>query len=310
MYIGIDIGGTNIKGVLIDNSPVKKNGSRILTKVQYPTKSKTSKKIILEQVFKIIKILLQKNKNVGRTTSHIKGIGIGVAGPVDFENQKVLNPPNVTGLKNLELGKLIEKKFKIKTIIENDAHLMVLAETLWGAGKDKNIVIGLVFGTGVGGGIVMNKKIVHGKTGTAGEFGHMTIDKHGRKCACGSKGCLETYLSETGVRKTSYEFFNKRVKSYDLHQIARKGNSKAIKTWEEVGKHLGLGLANIVDIFNPDVIVVGGGIAVGAGELLLNSAKKEMRKNILSAKAKKTSVLLAKLDEYAGAIGAGLLLNQ
>lgn len=309
MYIGIDIGGTNIKTVLMDNVPVKKTGSRVLFKDQYTTKSKTNKKILLNQIFKIIEILLAKNEKAGYAKSDIKGIGVGIPGPVDFKNQKILNPPNVKALKNLKLGNLIEKKLKIKTTIDNDAHCMILAETILGAGKNRNTVVGLVLGTGVGGGIVMNKKIVHGKNGTAGEMGHMTIDKHGRKCNCGSKGCLETYLSETGIRKTSYEFFNKRIRSYDLHQIARKNDSKAIETWNEVGKHLGLGLANIVDIFNPEIIVVGGGIAHGAGELLINPAKKEMRKNILSESAKKTPVVLAKLNEYAGAIGAGLLFN-
>jgi len=296
MIIGLDIGGTNIKGILL-------NGVKVSSKVQYPTKSKTNKKILLEQIFKCIEILIKKGKK-------IEGIGVGVAGPVDFKNQKILDPPNVTALKGLELGKLIEKKYGIKTMIENDGHLMTLAETILGAGKNKNNVVGVVLGTGVGGGLVMNKKIIHGENGTAGEIGHMTINEHGRKCSCGSRGCLETYLSESGIRKTSYEFFHKRIKSYDLHQIARKGNSEAIEAWDEIGKSLGVGLANIVDVFNPEIIVVGGGIARGAGELLINPAKKEMRKNVLSESAKKTPVILAKLNEYAGAIGAGLLFNQ
>jgi len=296
MITGLDIGGTNIKGILLD-------GNKIRFKVQYPTKSKTNKNLLLKQIFRCIEILIKKGKK-------IEGIGIGVAGPVDFKNQKILNPPNVTALKGLELGKLIEKKFKIKTLIENDGHLMTLAETIMGAGKNKNNVVGIALGTGVGGGIVVDKKIIHGKTGTAGEIGHMTIDKYGRKCGCGQRGCLEAYISEGGIRKTSYEFFNKRIKSYDLQQMGKKGNRNAIESWNEIGKHLGLGLANIVDILNPEIIVVGGGIARGAGELLINPAKKEMRKNILSESAKKTPVVLAKLNEYAGAIGAGLLFNQ
>ena len=302
MIIGIDIGGTNIKGIILGNQ-------KVIAKVKVSTKSKTNQKIILDQIFKCIEKLIKKANHVGHTISHIKGIGVGVAGPVDFKNQKILNPPNVIALKNLELGKLIEKKFGIKTIIENDGHLMTLAETILGAGKNKNNVVGITLGTGVGGGLVIDKKIIHGENGTAGEIGHMTINEHGRKCNCGSRGCLETYLSELGIRKTSYEFFHKRIKSYDLHQIARKGNSEAIEVWDEIGKSLGVGLANIIDVFNPEIIVVGGGIARGAGELLINPAKKEMRKNVLSESAKKTPVILAKLNEYAGAIGAGLLFN-
>ena len=296
MIIGLDIGGTNIKGILLD-------GNKIRSKVQYSTKSKTNKNLLLKQIFRCLEILIKKAKK-------IEGIGIGVAGPVDFKNQKILNPPNVTALKNLELGKIIQKKFQIKTLIENDGHLMTLAEAIMGAGKNKEIVVGITLGTGVGVGLVINKKIIHGEIGTAGEFGHMTINKYGRKCNCGSRGCLETYLSESGIRKTSFDFFHKRIRSYDLHQIGRKGNQTAIEAWKEIGESLGVGLANIVDMFNPEIIIIGGGIACGAGELLINPAKKTMRKNILSESAKKTSVVLTKLNEYAGAIGAGLLFNQ
>ncbi len=295
MIIGLDIGGTNIKGILLD-------GAKVRGKIKIPTKSKTNQKMILRQIFKCVEKLTKKGEK-------INGIGIGVAGPVDFKNQKILNPPNVTALKDLELGKIIEKNFRIKTIIDNDVHCLVFAEALLGAGKNKKIVVGLGLGTGVGGGIVIDKKIIYGKSGTAGEMGHMTIDKYGRKCACGQKGCLEAYIGEKGVRKTAFEFFKKRIDTISLYNLARKGDEQALETWKETGKYLGIGLANIVDMFNPDVIVIGGGIA-NAGELLLNSAKSEMRKNILSVSAKKTQVLKTKLGEWAGAIGAGLLFNQ
>ncbi|HUT96262.1 MAG TPA: ROK family protein [Candidatus Paceibacterota bacterium] len=301
MYIGIDIGGTNIKGILFD-------GKKAVKKVRIITKSKTNLKIILGQIFKCIESMRKAHYKCAYTNK-INGIGIGVAGPIDVKNQKILNPPNMTGLKNLELGKIVEKKFKIKTIIDNDVHCLVLAEAILGAGKNKNLVVGLGLGTGVGGGIVMNKEIVYGKTGTAGEFGHMTIDKHGRKCVCGNKGCLEAYLSESGIRKTAFEILGRRIDTITLYNMARKGDSKAMEVWKITGEYLGLGLANIVDTLNPNIIVIGGGIA-NAGELLLNSAKSEMRKNVLSPKAKKTQVILAKLGEWAGAIGAGLLLDK
>ena len=301
MTIGIDIGGTNIKGVLLNNQ-------KVVAKIKIPTKSKTNPKIILGQIFKCIEKLIQKNKkNVGHTMSYINGIGIGVAGPVDFENQKILNPCNVKGLKNLELGKIIQEKFEIKTLIDNDVHCMVLAEALLGAGKNKKMVVGLGLGTGVGGGIVIEGKILYGKSGTAGEIGHTTINRFGRKCACGGRGCLEAYINEKGIRKTAFEIMGKRIDTIFLYNLARKGERKALEVWQETGKYLGIGLANIVDALNPDMIVIGGGIA-NAGELLLNSAKSEMRKNILSPTAKKTQVLKAKLGEFAGAIGAGLLI--
>lgn len=294
MTIGLDIGGTNIKGILMF-------GNRVIAKVKIPTKSKSNKKIIIAQIFECIESL-----NVGRATSNINQIGIGVAGPVDIKKQKILNPPNVKALKNLYLGKIIEKKFRIRTIIDNDVHCLVLAEAILGAGKGKKIVVGLGLGTGVGGGIVVDKKLYYGARGQSGEIGHTTIVKNGRKCNCGNRGCLETYTNEKGIRKTAKEIFNRGIDTITLFKMAKESNKKAIKVWEITGRYLGIGLANLVDILNPDIIIVGGGIA-GAGEFLLNPARREMRKNILSPIAKNTKVISAKLGEFAGAIGAGLL---
>ena len=273
---------------------------RVIDKIKIKTKSKSNKKNLIAQIFECIKILMEKRKG-------IKGIGIGVPSPIDFKNQKILNPPNVPALKNLYLGKLIKNKFKIKTIIDNDVHCLVGGEAILGAGKNKKIVVGLGLGTGVGGGIVMNKKIFRGQRGTSGEIGHTMIQKDGRECKCGARGCLETYINEKGIRKTAKEIFGREISSITLRQMAEKGDKKAIKVWEITGRYLGLGLANLVDIFNPEIIVIGGGIA-NAGEFLIGPAKEEMKKNVLSPIAKNTPVVRAKLGEWAGAIGAGLLL--
>lgn len=294
MTIGIDIGGTNIKGVVMD-------GNKVIAKARVFTKSKSNKKIIIAQIFECIESL-----NIGRATSNINQIGIGVAGPVDIKKQKILNPPNVRALKNLYLGKIVERKFKIKTIIDNDVHCLVLAEAILGAGKGEKIVVGLGLGTGVGGGIVMDKKLYYGARGPSGEVGHTTIIKGGRRCGCGNRGCLEAYTNEKGIRKTAKEIFNREIDTITLFEMAKKGDKKAIKVWKITGKYLGIGLANLVDILNPDILIVGGGIA-NAGEFLLGPARKEMRKNILSPLAKNSKVVRAKLGEFAGAIGAGLL---
>lgn len=254
MTIGIDIGGINIKGVLL-------KGNRVIAKIKVSTKSKTNKKIILGRVFECIEDLLKKGK--------VNKIGIGVAGPIDFKEKKVLNPPNVTGLKNVYLVKEVQNKFKIRTILDNDANCFALAETLLGAGKGKSLVVGLTLGTGIGGGIVMNKKLLYGADGSAGEIGHMIIKTDGRKCSCGNKGCLEV-------------------------------------SFKKDKKYLGIGLANIVNILNPDIIVIGGGVS-NLGEKLLKPARKEMKKRILSPLAKNTPVVRTKLGEFSGAIGAALL---
>lgn len=293
MTIGLDIGGINIKGVLM-------SGNKVVARKKILTKSKTNKEILIGQIFECIEDLLRKGRN-------IKQIGIGVPGPVDFKNQKILNPPNVTSLKDTYLGKEIKNKFittpKFGVVIDNDVHCLVLGEAVLGSAKNKKMVVGLGLGTGVGGGIVKDKKLLHKQIG---EVGHTVIDMDGRQCTCGSKGCLETYISERGIQQTAQEIFNKKIDTITLFKMAKKGNKKAIKVWEITGKYLGIGLSNIVDALNPDIIVIGGGIA-GAGEFLLKPAREQMKKNILSPLAKDTKVVRAKLGEYAGAIGAGLL---
>jgi len=304
MIIGIDIGGTNIKGVLLAST--RRGGIKVIAKNKIFTKSKTNKKIIIGRIFECIEALTD------RAGGRVDKIGIGVAGPLDSKREKVF-PPNVTGLKNTYLARIVQQKFKTKAVLENDVNCLVLAEAVLGAAKNKKMVVGLGLGTGVGGGIVFDKRIFHGVDGSAGEIGHMIIacpdfirGDNGRLCSCGSKGCLEVYTNEKGIRKSAKEVFGKEIDSITLHKMAKEGNERAIKVWQITGRYLGIGLANLVNILNPDILIIGGGIA-GAGKFLLEPAIKEMKRNILSPLAKDTKVTGAKLGEYAGAIGAGLL---
>ena len=293
MVIGLDVGGTNIKGVLM-------NGKRIVAKIKVATKSRINKEILVNQIFDCINILKSG-------VQKIEKIGIGIAGPIDFKKQLVLNPPNLIALRGLRLGKMIQGKFSIKTIIEHDVNCFVLAEAILGAGKNYESVFGITLGTGVGGGMVVDRKIYHGAHGSSGEIGHTTIEKNGRKCRCGNKGCLEPYICDAGIKQTAKQIFKKQIDSLRIFDdLAKKGDKRAIKLYETVGKYLGIGLANIVDTINPEVIIVGGGI-MRAGKFILEPAKKEMRKNILSQGAKKTKIFKSKLGKFAGAIGATLI---
>ena len=293
MVIGLDVGGTNIKGVLID-------GRKIVARIKIATKSRTDKNMLVGQIFDCI-------NNLKDRISKIEKIGIAIAGPIDFEKQQVLNPPNLVALRGLKLGKLIRDRFGIKTIIDHDVNCFVLAEAILGAGKNYKSVFGITLGTGVGGGMVINKKIYHGAHGSSGEVGHMTIEKNGRRCGCGNKGCLEPYICDAGIKQTAKEIFKKQIDSLRVFDdLAKKGDRRAIKLYETVGKYLGIGLANVVDTINPEVIVVGGGI-MRAGKFILAPAKKEIKKNILSQGAKKTKIFKSKLGKFSGAIGATLL---
>ncbi len=293
MTIGLDIGGSKINGVLLDQNQEVINKSRIKI-----TSSESSSKV-LAQVFDCIQELLPE-KNL------VQGIGLGVPGPIDLKNQQVLNPPNLAALKNSHLSREVENKFKIKTVLDNDTSCFSLAESVLGAGKGKKVVIGVTLGTGVGGGIVINNKIFQGSNDSAGEIGHMIIEKGGRQCSCGNKGCLESYLSASGIFKTAKEQELKVKNSKQVWELAKKGNKKAIKVYNLTGEYLGIGLANLVNVINPDIIIIGGGISE-VGEFLFESARAIMSKNILSPLAKHTEVVKSQLGDDAGAIGAALL---
>lgn len=300
MYIGIDIGGHKINSVLM-------KGNRIVRKRKVLTKSLSNKKIMIAQIFDCINYLIRDvNKK------QIKGIGIGVPGPVDFKKQRIFN---ITAFKNIALAKIVQRQFKIKAKVDNDVNCFGLAEAVLGAGKGAKVLVGLTLGTGLGGVIVINGEVFRGISGGAGEFGPMIIDKNGRKPGrkpngrrLQNRGGLENHVSANGIIKTAKEIGCKGANTKEIGQIAEKGSKKAIRVFQITGEYLGIGLANIVNILNPDIIVIGGGIANNA-KFIFGSARKEMKKNIISPLAKDTPIVKAKFGEDAGAIGAALLLQ-
>ena len=291
MYIGLDIGGHKINSVLV-------KGNKVIRRMKVATKSISNKKIIIAQIFDCIEHLMSKKK--------IKGIGIGAPGPIDLKKGVVLKPPNVKALTNLPLADLVQKKFKIKTMIDNDVNCFGIAERLLGAGKGKQNIIGLTLGTGLGGCLILKGKLFYGSQGSAGEIGHMIIKKGGWKCSCGNNGCLEAYVSTKGTMRVAKEIGCKGTIPTEIMNLAKKGDKKAIRVYQIIGEYLGIGLANLVNMLNPDIIIIGGGIA-NAGKFIFNPARKTMKENVLSPLAKNTKVVKAKLGEDAGAIGATLL---
>ncbi|MBD3282120.1 MAG: ROK family protein [Candidatus Portnoybacteria bacterium] len=291
MYLGIDVGGTNIKGVLIDDN------KKVLEKKKIATK-KESKKVLIDQLLDFISSFLSE-KN--------KGIGIGFPGIIDFDNQDLLQLPNISVLDNTKIGEIIKDNLGLDVVVENDTNCLTLGEAVLGAGKGNEIVAAITLGTGVGGGIVLSGKIYHGADGSAGEFGHIVVEDGGKACSCGNKGCLEPYINNAGIKQAFKEVFGRDIDSLgELDRMAIKNDEKAIEVYNKVGKYLGIGLGNIVNIFNPSIIVVSGGI-MKAGDLILNPARSKMKECIFGLKAKNTKVVKGGLDLYGGAIGAALL---
>ncbi|OGZ18297.1 MAG: hypothetical protein A2V72_00830 [Candidatus Nealsonbacteria bacterium RBG_13_37_56] len=281
--IGIDIGATKISFVLLENQKAIKE-----RKIATP-KTKTK--------------FIQEIKDNLKDFPKINKIGLAMAGALDIKKGIVLKSPNLKYLNNFPLVKVLEKELKAEIMIENDANCFTLAEAVLGAGKNKNIVFGITLGSGLGGGLAINKKIYHGAFNTGVEPGHQIINFNGSKCGCGNIGCWEEYCSAKFFKRKGYS-------AQELTEKAKQKDKKALAVFQEYGKYLAIGLINIIDLVEPEIIVIGGGISQ-AWPYFLKETKKEIKKRVFSPLAKKyTKIEISKLGEFSGAIGAGLLFTH
>ncbi len=254
--IGVDLGGTNIRAGLV-------LGSKVIKKAEIKTEPDKGKTIVIKNLVKAINNVMTKD---------VIGIGIGSPGPLDYRKGLIIRTKNIP-LERVNLKKILEKKFNVPVFVDNDANCFALGDAVYGAGKKFDAVVGLTLGTGVGGGIIIGKKIFHGRN-DAGELGHTTINFNGIKCNCGNIGCIEEYVSARGIMRLAKGL--KAKTPLDVYNLALKGNKKAIKVFEKTGFYLGVGVANFVNIFDPDVIIIGGGIS-NAWRFFSKSMKKTVK---------------------------------
>lgn len=306
---GVDIGGTTIKIGLFSID------GKLVDKWEIQTNKIDNGKYILQDIAHVIqnKIALQNlNKN------EIIGIGLGVPGPVTKEGV-------VNGCVNLGWeAQMIEEDFKqmtgLNVKVGNDANVAVLGETWQGAGKGYQDVLMITLGTGVGGGCVLNGKIVSGVHGAGGEIGHMHVkDNEKSACGCGNHGCLEQYVSATGIvtqarKKLLYDERSSSLRKYfsleakNIYDEAKEGDSIAIEIVNDVCKILGNSLASVCSVIDPEIIVIGGGVSK-AGDILTSGIKKYFQKYAFHACAN-TEIVLAKLENDAGMYGCVKLLMK
>lgn len=281
--IALIVGGTNTKCALFE-------GNRIVKKIKSPTHVEKGKFFMIDNIIKMIENIKENKK--------ISGIGMGVPGPIDRKRGVISNPPNIPW-RNVPLKKIIQRKFRTKVAIENDAKCAALG--VLARKKTKNFIL-FTLGTGVGGAIVTDGKLYTGM-GNAGELGHVTIEKDGLKCNCGNMGCLEEYVAARGFERLAKKYFGKRLSPLELERMAKKGDKKAKRIYNEVGEYLGIGLANIGNAFNPETIYFTGKIS-RSGPLLLEPARKEMAKRIFVKPPK-----LKMAEEEAELYGAASLIK-
>ncbi len=298
--IGIDLGGTNLKIALFDRR-FKFKSKEFLSTGEFSR----PENLISGLVAAVLKIIQDNNFK----KLDILGIGLGLPGPIDVEKGLVHFFPNIPGWRNVPLRRILEKKIGLPVFIDNDANLMCLAEYKLGAARGARNAVCLTLGTGVGGGLIIEGELFRGSSFAAGEIGHMPINEKGPACGCGGQACLESYIGNRRIAGIIKKVFQKDISLEEVSLLARKNNKKAVMVWEEVGTKLGLCLVGIVNLLNPDCIVIGGGVA-NAGRVLFDKIEETIISRAMVVQARKVKILKAKLGNDAGMLGAALLVSS
>ncbi|MGL5123815.1 MAG: ROK family protein [Fusobacteriaceae bacterium] len=311
--VGIDLGGTNTKiGILNEKGELLKSDS-------IKTLSERGIEDCFSRIWKRAKELAQ---DLNIDEKKIKGIGMGIPGPVENQ-EKVGFFANFPWEKGINARLLMGKISGIKNVkLDNDVNVIALGEAKYGAGRGSRSSITVALGTGIGGGIYIEGKLISGYKGAGGEIGHITVEKDGKLCGCGQKGCFEAYASATGlIRETQsrlvvnknnliYKMVGGNLSLIDAKVIfdaAKEGDSFALDLIDYESEYLALGLSNALNLINPEVLILGGGVAL-AGDILLNAVKEKLKKYSLAIVLEGLEVKLGELGNDAGIKGASALV--
>jgi glucokinase len=300
LAIGIDLGGTNLRVALVTSE------GDVIRKEKEPTPGKILDSLILaiENFF----------------SGDVVGIGLGVAGLIDRKNGAILISPNIPVLKGVNLVREIKERFDVPIFIENDANAAALGEKWTGAGKEFSDSVLFTLGTGIGGGVIKDKRLLD----VAAEVGHMTVYAGGEKCFCGNSGCLETYASARAIVSKVIAALEKgreslllklheggpyKLTGEDIYRMALEGDGLAREVLKEAGRYLGIGMANIINILSPQAIILAGGLT-GAWDIYVQEAISEASKRAFHELFEKVKIRRSLLGDDAGVIGsAGLVFH-
>lgn len=311
-YIGIDLGGTNIAAGIVDED------MNIVLKDSIPTKLPRSADLIIDDMAYLTKELLKK---ASISMDQVKWIGIGTPGTANFDTG-IIEYSNNLRFNNVPMVKMMEERLGKKVFVENDANAAAYGEFKAGAAKGANSAVAITLGTGIGGGVIINKRILHGFNFAGGELGHTVIEVDGRECTCGRRGCWEAYASATGLINLTKESMKEHKDSImweiaggSLDNVNGKTAFDAMRKNDAAGrqvvdlyiKYLGCGLINMINIFQPEVLCIGGGICK-EGDNLIKPLEKIIEKERYNKNAEKqTKICVAKLGNDAGIIGAAFV---
>jgi glucokinase len=334
LVVGVDLGGTQIRTAILQ-------GSRLLSRVALLTGSDPAPDRVIPRMYNAIE---QAADQAGITLNQVEGIGIGAPGPLNGRTGVVFAPPNLPGWHDVPLRDKIQEHFDLPTFLGNDANVAALAEYMFGVGRGSQEIVYLTISTGIGGGVITNGQMLEGISGTASELGHITVDWRGSRCNCGNVGCLESISSGTAIARRAQEMIamgqGEDLLNFALsHRSAQSGDPEldkprlseaAINTPINITAHtvalaadagiplacdiiaraaegLGIGLVNIIHIFNPEVIILGGSVML-IGPRLLDPALRIVRERTMQVPRDAVRIEMASLGSDVGLVGAGALI--
>ena len=303
--IGIDLGGTYIKFGLLDEQ--RRGGE--LRQLNTPAGGQA----VVEQMVRGAESLLAER---GVKHEDVLGVGIGSPGPLDLHRGVIIDMPNIEGMRNLPIRDLVSERLSLPAVLDNDANCAAFGEHLCGGGSGKDLVL-LTLGTGVGSGIIVDGRLLHGAHGVGSEFGHMLVDPGGELCNCGQRGCLERYCSATFIAHRATRMIQEGrngllaavlkqkgdINSLDIEHAATAGDELATEIWDGAAYYLAVGCVNIARALDPDEILLGGGLAK-AGAALLEPVRKHFAALHWKLTDRLTHIDLARLGNDAGTLGA------
>ena len=305
--VGIDLGGTKIgTGVVGPDGAVLSSDYR-------PTAAGEGPDAVIARMVSGVGRALEA---AGMTAHDVAGIGIGAPGPLDIPRGLLTEPPNLPGWHDVPLRQIIAERTGLATYLENDANAAAIGEYLYGGGRGTRNMVYVTVSTGIGGGLILDGQIYHGTSGGAGEIGHMTILARGPHCGCGNRGCLEALASGTALAREGQERVDRgvptriaelaqgAVSARHVVQAMREGDPYAADIVREAMGYLGIGMANVVNLFNPERIVIGGGLTA-LGQDLLAPVRRAIPLHAFSSAAAQVTVCLAALGASVGIVGAG-----
>lgn len=312
--IGIDVGGTNVKIALVDGE------GKIIYSNSVPTYAQMGYEYTVNNIKQAIRDLM---KETNTDAKEIEGIGFDFPGQVDYKTGVVKLAPNIPGWVNVPIAQMIEEEFNIPTRIDNDVRCAALGELKFGAGKGCENFVCITVGTGIGSGLVINGQLVRGAANAAGEIGHIKLQMNGGPiCGCGDTGCLEAFASGPSIVAMAQEYLkggkstkfremagaDGEITPYIVAKAAEAGDPVAKRIFEIVGTYIGMGLVSVINLLNPEKVIIGGGVAA-AGDLLLDPIRKTIKERAMIVAGNSVEIVPAELGNSAGVIGASMLVE-